>query len=77
MGPLSHDPALAISVSRVERSHDLAGSVFCPRCGFKIGRAESPAIGYVKRCSGCDRAIAIEREGDILRISVGDDIAQH
>ena len=63
--------------TRVDRSHDLAGSIFCPRCGFRLGRADSPAIGYTKRCGGCDRPLAIAREDNTLRISIGDERDQH
>lgn len=74
---MGFDPTLRANVEIIDRTRSLAGSVFCPRCGWRLGSAESPAIGYLKRCSGCDRAIAIEFHDDILRISVGDERAQH
>lgn len=65
------------AVTRVESTHELAGAVFCPRCGFRLGRADSPAIGYLTRCGGCDRPLAIAREGATLRVSIADESAEH
>lgn len=66
---------LAAAVARVARP--LTGSVFCPRCGWRIGRADSPTISYQRRCNGCGRAIAIAIEEARVRIVVEDPTAEH
>lgn len=66
--------AIAVAVAR---AHEFTGPVRCPRCGWKIRQADSPAIVYIRCCSGYDRLIAIEIHDDILQNSVGDEVLEH
>lgn len=69
--------ALELRAERDGHTHALAGSVFCPRCGWRIGRADSPALCYTKRCSNCRRALAIEVKDARILIITEDDVAEH
>lgn len=53
-------------VSRLTSSRRVTGPLFCPCCCWKLGRADSPAIGYLTQCGGCKRGIrVIDVEGDL------------
>lgn len=50
-------PAFAIDV--VEQVARFTGPVFCPACCRKLGTGDSPALGYLRVCPGCDRALNV------------------
>lgn len=58
-------------IERLTSTRTARGPLFCPRCCWKLGRAESPAIGYLSRCGGCKRGLrVIEVEGGGLAIII-------
>jgi NADH pyrophosphatase NudC (nudix superfamily) len=63
---------LAAAVRPVQREVTISGRIFCPRCGWKIGNADSPAIGYTRACNGCKRALLIERVDGCVVVTVSD-----
>lgn len=73
----SDGPIVGIQVTRVASTRVIAGSVFCPRCGWRIGAADSPSIEYQKQCGGCRRTLAIAVEDARVLIVVEDDVAAH
>lgn len=64
------DPALTAVVSIVPRVVSYRGRIHCPGCGAGIGRAESPAIGYVKECPHCNAPLEIRLEGNDVVITL-------
>jgi hypothetical protein len=40
------------------------GPLYCPRCCWKLGRAESPAIAYLSACGGCQSGLMIRETAD-------------
>jgi hypothetical protein len=63
-----------VNLERLTSTRRATGPLFCPRCCWRLGRAESPAIGYLKRCGGCRRSLRVIEmaEGDVAVI-VADD----
>lgn len=54
-------PALAVALAPVQQvAPPYTGPVFCPACCRRLGTATSPHLGYLRQCSGCQRAIAIQ-----------------
>lgn len=66
-----------MAVRIVASTRRLVGSVFCPRCGWRLGRASNPTLCYLKQCSNCGRAIAIEVKDVRILIVAEDNIAEH
>jgi hypothetical protein len=63
-----------MQVTRVYTTRTARGPLFCPRCCWTLGRAESPAIGYLSACGGCKRGLRItETEGGALVVVVDRD----
>jgi hypothetical protein len=60
-----------VKIERLTSTRRARGILFCPRCCWRLGRAESPAIGYLSRCGGCKRGLSIvEVEGGALAVIV-------
>jgi hypothetical protein len=58
-------------LDRLTSSRHARGPLYCPRCCWKLGRADSPAIGYLTRCGGCKRSVRVtELEGGDLAVIV-------
>jgi hypothetical protein len=58
-------------IERLTFARTARGPLFCPRCCWKLGRAESPAIGYLKRCGGCKRGVrVVDVEGGDVAVIV-------
>jgi hypothetical protein len=54
------DPdAVGAILSPVEQEQRYAGSLFCPACCHKLGRGDSPSIGYLERCPSCRRRLMV------------------
>lgn len=64
------DSAFSALVTKVDRVGSYAGAVHCPGCGWRIGRAESPAIGYVRDCPQCNAPLEIQVEIDAVTITL-------
>jgi hypothetical protein len=61
-------------LSRLTSTRRARGPLFCPRCCWKLGRADSPAIGYLTRCGGCKRGVrVIDVEGGDMAVIVAED----
>lgn len=62
------DPQLlAAAVRPVQREVTISGVVFCPRCANRLGRTDSPSLGYLTKCGVCGRGLSIERvDGSII-----------
>lgn len=61
-------------IERLTSTRRTRGPLFCPRCCWKLGRAESPAIDYLRRCGGCKRGVSIvEVESGDLCVIVAED----
>ena len=63
-----------MNLERLTSTRRAHGPLFCPRCCWKLGRAESPAIAYLRTCGGCKRELTIREtdDGGIL-IAVAED----
>jgi hypothetical protein len=75
-GPQPPTPAAAIThamIRPVLQEAGLVGPVFCPRCAHHLGHADSPAIGYLKRCARCTRALRITVDQDRLIVEVDEE----
>lgn len=48
-----------MNIERLTSTRRARGPLFCPRCCWKLGRADSPAIGYLVRCGGCKRGVSV------------------
>lgn len=58
-------------LSRLTSSRRVTGPLFCPCCCWKLGRADSPAIGYLTQCGGCRRGLrVIDVEGGDVAVIV-------
>jgi hypothetical protein len=65
------EPVLAGVVQRVYQEPRYAGAVHCPGCGGKIGKGDSPSIGYVRSCHHCRGTLDIQfHEGGIVVVFV-------
>lgn len=58
------DPAPALvavgaTIERVEQEDRFHGALHCPACCRKLGRGDSPSIGYIEQCPGCQRKLII------------------
>lgn len=54
------DPdALSATITRVDQEQRYPGMLHCPACCHAVGRMDSPAIGYVDRCSSCKRRLKV------------------
>lgn len=63
-------PGPVFAVTAVVMEPRYAGAVFCPACCRKLGQGNSPAIGYIMRCQGCQRGITITTVDGELVISL-------
>jgi hypothetical protein len=60
-------------LDRLTSTRRARGPLFCPRCCWKLGRADSPAIGYLTRCGGCQRSVrVIDVEGGDVAVIVAE-----
>jgi hypothetical protein len=63
-----------MKIERLTSTRTARGVLFCPRCCWLLGRADSPAIGYLTRCGGCNRGLqVIEVEGGAVAVIVSED----
>lgn len=72
------DPAathFSAVVTSVHREGTYRGRLHCPGCGLFLGMAESPAIGYGRKCQGCQRHIEIEVRGDSVCLVIRNETA--
>jgi hypothetical protein len=53
-----------MQIERLRSTRRAHGPLFCPRCCWKLGRAESPAIAYLSVCGGCKRGLTITEQVD-------------
>jgi uncharacterized protein (DUF983 family) len=53
-----------VKLERLTSTRRAHGPLFCPRCCWKLGRAESPAIAYLRTCGGCRRELSIAETAD-------------
>lgn len=51
--------AVVATIEPVSRDERFAGNLHCPACCRKLGRGDSPSIGYIEKCPGCDRKLMI------------------
>jgi hypothetical protein len=62
-----------VRIERLTSTRTARGVLFCPRCCWLLGRADSPVIGYLSRCGGCNRGLrVVEVEGGIAVIVTDD-----
>jgi hypothetical protein len=54
--PARPTSAAAGMIERVHQDARPSHMIFCPACCAKLGRADSPAIGYLEACPGCRRS---------------------
>ena len=63
-----------MQIERLTSTRHARGVLFCPRCCWRLGRADSPAIGYLTRCGGCTRGVRVlALEGGDLAVIVSED----
>jgi hypothetical protein len=53
-----------VNLERLTSTRRARGPLFCPRCCWKLGRAESPAIAYLSACGGCRRELTVTETSD-------------
>lgn len=53
-----------MQLERLTSTRRARGPLFCPRCCWTLGRAESPAIAYLTACGGCKRPLTIREQAD-------------
>jgi hypothetical protein len=54
------DPDLVnATISPVAQERRYPGVLYCPACCGKLGRGDSPAIGYLERCPSCRRRLLV------------------
>lgn len=58
--PVAPDPAPpTVMIGKVEQEERYPGPIYCPACCHKLGRGDSPAIGYLKQCPSCRRHLVL------------------
>jgi hypothetical protein len=58
--PVMPDPAPPTAmIEQLEQEVRYAGVLFCPACCAKLGRGDSPAIGYLDNCPNCRRRLIV------------------
>lgn len=63
-----------MKIERLYSTRTSTGPLFCPACCHKLGRMESPSIGYLAQCGGCKRAIVVrDVEGGGMAVIFTDD----
>lgn len=61
-------------IERLTSTRTARGPLFCPRCCWKLGRADSPSIGYLAACGGCRRGLEVrDVEGGGVAVIVAND----
>lgn len=67
---LPPDPAAAFAVTAVAMEARYPGPVFCPACCRKLGTGDSPAIGYLTKCPGCQRKLTVTAVDGAITITL-------
>lgn len=52
-------PLLGMTITQVEQEERYPGLIHCPGCCRSLGRGDSPGIGYVERCPGCQKRLMV------------------
>lgn len=59
--PVAPDPAApTVMIEQLEQEDRYAGPLYCPACCARLGRGDSPAVGYLERCPRCKRRLMIK-----------------
>lgn len=51
--------AIGATLEPIEQEDRYPGALHCPACCRKLGRGDSPAIGYLETCPGCERKLIV------------------
>jgi hypothetical protein len=54
-----NEPAMTATITQVEQEDRYTGLVHCPACCRSLGRGDSPAIGYITACPGCQKRLIV------------------